>query len=162
VGQALTFDFRVGTAQTGDVPPPEPTIRWLRPMRVRIRISMAVLAPVLLGGCTSTAPPSVRTTGQPAKTLLPYQVRFVNDTATSVAIVGCQGCGRSHELNAGHTWLTAVAGGQTDVTFTHGGSVTGCVHFVNGVLPSGAQTPSAIRISRYSPCADASGLSSAP
>jgi hypothetical protein len=51
-------------------------------MCVNVRISMALLAPVLLGGCTSTASPSVRTTGQPATTL-PYQVRFVNDTANS-------------------------------------------------------------------------------
>ena len=130
-------------------------------MCVKIRISMSLLALVLLGGCASTVPPSVRATGQPAKTL-PYKVRFVNDTTTSVVIVGCQGCGIGHELNAGQTWLTAVAGGQTDVTFTHGGSVTGCVHFVNGVLPVGAQTPSTIKISRQSPCADAAGLSSAP
>ena len=148
------MDFWVGAAQTGDVLPPESTIRWLRPMRVKIRISMALLALVLLGGCSSTVRPSVRATGQPATTLLPYQARFV--------IVGCQRCGIGHELTAGQTWLTAVAGGQTDVTFTHAGPVTGCVHFVNGVVPVGAQTPSAIRISRYSPCRDVTGLSKAP
>ena len=119
---------------------------------------MLLLALVLVGGCGSTAPPSGRPTEQ-AATTPPYEVRFVNDTTTSVAIVGCQGCGIGHEVNSGQTWLTVVGGGETDVTFTHGGSLTGCVHFVNGALPDGSQTPSAIDISRYSPCADSAAPS---
>ena len=105
-------------------------------------------------------PPSGRPTDQTATTR-PYEVRFVNDTTTSVVIVGCQGCGVGHEVNSGQTWLTAVGGGGTEVTFTQGGALTGCVHFVNGVLSNGSQTPSAIEISHYSPCAEtASGLAS--
>ena len=143
------------------MPPKEPTARWLRPMCVKVRIPMSLLALVLLGGCASTAPQSARPTGQAATTPA-YEVRFVNDTTTSVAILGCQGCGIRHEVNSGQTWLTAVGGGRTDVSFKHAGSLTGCVHFVNGALPDGSQTPSAIEISRYSPCADAAALSSAP
>jgi hypothetical protein len=143
------------------VPPKEPTSRWVRPMCVKACISMSMLALVLLGGCASPTPPAARPAGQ-AATTPPYEVRFVNDTTTSVLVVGCPGCGIGHELNSGQTWLTAVGGGETEVTFTHGGSLTGCVHFVNGALPDGSQTPSAIDISRYSPCADTAALSSAP
>jgi hypothetical protein len=129
-------------------------------MCVKVRLPM-MLALVLLGGCASTARPSARSTGHAATTPA-YEVRFVNDTTTSVAVVGCQACGIGHEVNSGQTWLTAVGGGGTEVTFTHGGSLTGCVHFVNGALPDGSQTPSAIEISRYSPCADTGAMSSAP
>ena len=122
---------------------------------------MSLLAFVLLGGCASTAPPSARPTAQAATTPA-YEVRFVNDTTIAVVIVGCQGCGIGHEVNSGETWLTAVGGGGTEVTFAHEGSLRGCVHFVNGALPDGSQTPSEIEISHYSPCADTAALSSAP
>jgi len=115
-----------------------------------------------VGPTGSDASPPPTTIAVTSASALPYQVRFVNDTTTSVVIVGCPDCGTGHELNAGLTWLTAEAGGQTDITFTHGGSVTGCVHLVNGVLPDRPVPPSVIKISRYSPCADAAGLNSAP
>jgi hypothetical protein len=83
---------------------------------------------------------------------MPYQVQFVNDTLSDVRIVGCANCGDGHLLLTGGSWLTSVGGGATDVTFTHGGVTTGCVHFRNGVLPTSSAPPSVIRVSDYSAC----------
>lgn len=91
-----------------------------------------------------------------SSTALPYNVQFVNDTATEVSVVGCANCGsggQGHPLPSGGSWLASLGGGVTDITFTHGGVTTGCAHFRNGALPRSDAPPSVIKVSAYSPCA---------
>ena len=117
-----------------------------------LRVPFTVLCFLLLGSCSTDA--TNVTPAERAAAALPFKVQFVNDTNIKVRVVGCPGCGSGHDLSKGSSWLTALNGGSTEVTFDSGGRKAGCAHFVNGVLPEPghASPPSVIRISQYSRC----------
>ncbi len=124
--------------------PREPIGCILRPMLMRTRLFLPLL--VVLAACDGGSHPASSSGDHP------YKVSFVNDTAAQVDVVACPACGTGQSIPAGHSWDTGMTGGAEDVFFRRGAAQVGCVHFMNGLLPTKNSRPSIIPIAANSPC----------